>query len=52
MAKTKPNRVKMECQECKHTSYFPNKSKAIKTRLELMKHCKFCKKHTKHKETK
>ena len=52
MAKSKPNRVKMECQECKRVNYFPNKSKTIKTRLELSKMCKFCKKHTKHKETK
>lgn len=52
MAKSKPNRVKMACTECDRVNYFPNKSKSIKTRLELTKMCKHCKKHTKHKETK
>ncbi|MBI2037747.1 MAG: 50S ribosomal protein L33 [Candidatus Magasanikbacteria bacterium] len=47
------NRVKMECTECKRMNYFPNKNKKVlKNRLELEKFCKFCKKHTTHKETK
>ena len=47
------NLVKMECKVCKHTTYFTTKNKKIlKNRLELMKHCKFCKKHEEHKETK
>jgi len=45
--------VKMQCVECKHTNYFSRKNKkTLKNRLELNKHCKFCKKHTLHKETK
>ena len=49
------NLIKMECteKECKHTNYFSRKNKKIlKERLELNKFCKFCKKHTLHKETK
>ena len=47
------NMVKMECKECKRTNYFTSKNKKVlKNRLELEKFCKFCKKHTEHKETK
>lgn len=47
------NRAKMECTDCKTVNYFPHKNKKIlKERLELKKHCKRCKKHTSHKETK
>ncbi|MFH1286135.1 MAG: 50S ribosomal protein L33 [Candidatus Magasanikbacteria bacterium] len=47
------NMIKMECTECKQINYFSKKNKKIiKDRLELNKFCKFCKKHTLHKETK
>jgi len=47
------NLIKLECTECKRTNYYSQKNKKIiKERLELNKYCKFCKKHTKHKETK
>ena len=47
------NMIKFECTECKHANYFSTKNKkTLKNRLELKKHCKFCKKHTVHKETK
>ncbi len=55
MAKSREreNMIKMQCTECKHTNYYSNKNKRIlKDRLELKKHCKFCKVHTLHKETK
>ncbi|KKQ40995.1 MAG: 50S ribosomal protein L33 [Candidatus Magasanikbacteria bacterium GW2011_GWA2_37_8] len=44
--------AKMECGECKQTNYYSTRNKKIKTRLALKKHCKHCKKHTDHKETK
>ncbi|MFH1781515.1 MAG: 50S ribosomal protein L33 [Patescibacteria group bacterium] len=47
--------TKMECTECKNVDHqtFKNKKKfANAPRLEMKKHCKFCKKHTLHKETK
>ncbi len=47
------NMIKFECTECKRVNYFSRKNKKlIKERLELKKYCKFCKKHTLHKETK
>jgi large subunit ribosomal protein L33 len=47
------NLIKLECATCKKVNYFSNKNKkTIKTRLELNKFCKQCKKHTVHKETK
>ncbi len=54
MAK-KGNRVKvvLACTECKQRIYdnFKN-NKTTTERLELNKYCKFCKKHTAHKESK
>jgi len=45
--------IKLECTECKRVNYFSHKNKKIlKERMELKKYCKFCKKHTPHKETK
>ncbi|MFH1621103.1 MAG: 50S ribosomal protein L33 [Patescibacteria group bacterium] len=44
--------IKMECTECKRLNYHSTKKKTIKTRLELKKFCKNCKKHQSHKETK
>ncbi|MBI5071552.1 50S ribosomal protein L33 [Patescibacteria group bacterium] len=47
------NLIKMECSVCKHVNYFSHKNKkTLKNRLEMKKHCKWCKKHTMHKETK
>ncbi|MCK4540442.1 50S ribosomal protein L33 [Candidatus Parcubacteria bacterium] len=47
------NMIKLECTECKRVNYFSRKNKKLlKDRLELKKFCKFCKKHTLHKETK
>ncbi|PIV12679.1 MAG: 50S ribosomal protein L33 [Candidatus Nealsonbacteria bacterium CG03_land_8_20_14_0_80_36_12] len=45
--------VKLQCSECKRITYFAHKSKqAVEKKLELKKFCKFCKKHTLHKEGK
>lgn len=47
------DRVVLECTECKSRNYVTYKNKKNTTeRLELQKYCKFCKKHTVHKETK
>ncbi|OGF18772.1 50S ribosomal protein L33 [Candidatus Falkowbacteria bacterium CG10_big_fil_rev_8_21_14_0_10_44_15] len=47
------NMIKMECTACKRVTYNSHKNKkTIKQRLELKKFCRFCKKHTLHKETK
>jgi len=47
------NMIKMECTACKRVNYFSKKNKKIlKTRLEVKKYCRHCKKHVMHKETK
>ena len=55
MAAKKGNRVKvvLACTECKQRNYdtFKN-SKNTTDRLERTKYCRFCKKHTVHREAK
>ncbi|EAX47676.1 ribosomal protein L33 [Thermosinus carboxydivorans Nor1] len=47
------NAITLACTECKQRNYQTNKNKKNDPdRLELNKYCKFCKKHTLHKETK
>ncbi len=50
---TKKSYLKIVCQECKRANYFSRKSKKMgDKKLEFKKFCKFCKKHTVHKESK
>jgi large subunit ribosomal protein L33 len=55
MAKKKPF-VKLRCDPCKRINYHTKKSKMLKAKvgakLELKKFCKWCRKHTLHKEKK
>lgn len=45
--------VTMACSECKSRNYITKKNKKNNAdRLEMNKFCKFCNKHTVHKETK
>ncbi len=45
--------AKLECTACKRTTADTQKNKKkLQNRLELKKFCKWCKKHTMHKETK
>jgi large subunit ribosomal protein L33 len=47
------NAVTLACGECKQRNYQTNKNKKNDPdRIEFNKYCKFCKKHTLHKETK
>ncbi len=44
--------VSLECQECKRRNYQTEKSKRNNPdRIEFRKHCRWCRKHTPHKET-
>ena len=55
MAAKKGNRVKvvLACTECKQRNYDTYKNgKTTTDRLERNKYCRFCKKHTVHKESK
>jgi large subunit ribosomal protein L33 len=45
--------ITLACSECKRRNYTETKNKKLhQEKLELKKYCKFCKKHTLHKETK
>ena len=46
-------KVTMACTECKQRIYTTMKNKKNNPdRMEFSKYCKFCKKHTPHRETK
>ena len=46
-------RITLACSECKQRNYDTMKNKKnTPDRLEMNKYCPFCRKHTKHKETK
>ena len=43
--------VRLACQECKRRNYNTTKNKRTTTgKLEFSKYCRFCRKHTNHKE--
>ncbi|OQA92806.1 MAG: 50S ribosomal protein L33 [Elusimicrobia bacterium ADurb.Bin231] len=45
--------VILSCQKCKQKNYTVRKNKKTMTeKIELEKYCRFCREHTKHKETK
>jgi len=45
--------ITLACTECKQRNYATTKNKKNDPdRIEFSKYCKFCKKHTAHKETK
>lgn len=47
------NLVKLTCSICKRINYFTGKNKKkVERKLEFKKYCRWCKKHTSHKETK
>ena len=44
--------ITLECTECKQRNYTATKNKKNQTgRVEYKKFCRFCRKHTPHKET-
>ncbi len=46
-------RITLSCTECKNRNYDTMKDKKTHPdRLEMKKYCRFCKRHTTHKETK
>jgi large subunit ribosomal protein L33 len=45
--------ISLACSECKRKNYTTMKNKKTNTeKLELSKYCRFCRKHTAHKEGK
>lgn len=52
-SKFSQNLIKMKCSECGRVNYYTRKNKKTsEKKLELKKHCRWCRKHTVHKETK
>ena len=46
-------KITLACTECKQRNYDKKKNKKnTPDRMEVKKYCRFCKKHTVHKETK
>ena len=46
-------KIILACEECKQRNYDTTKNKKnTPERIEMKKYCKFCQKHTVHKETK
>jgi len=44
--------ITLQCADCKQRNYVTMKNKKTTTgKLEFSKYCKFCRKHTAHKET-
>lgn len=47
------NLIKLQCTVCKRVNYWSSKNKRkVERKVELKKFCKWCHKHTKHKEGK
>ncbi len=45
--------ITLSCAECQRQNYHSTKNKKnVTERLELKKYCRWCKRHTPHKETK
>jgi len=45
--------LQLECMQCRRRNYSTTKNKQrTQGRLEFKKYCRFCRKHTLHKETK
>lgn len=47
------DKVTLACEDCKQRNYITKKNKRnTPERLEMKKYCRFCQKHTNHRETK
>ncbi|MGB2765398.1 MAG: 50S ribosomal protein L33 [Candidatus Aminicenantes bacterium] len=45
--------ITLQCSECKQRNYTKTRNKKVKKeKIEINKFCKFCRKHTLHKEVK
>ncbi|MGQ9471074.1 MAG: 50S ribosomal protein L33 [Candidatus Aminicenantales bacterium] len=45
--------ITLQCSDCKRRNYTTTRNKKKQTeKLELRKYCRFCQKHTLHKEVK
>ncbi len=44
--------IELECTECGRRNYSTSKNTRKRERLQVRKYCKWCRKHTVHKEVK
>jgi len=51
-SKFSENLIKLRCSDCKRINYYTRKKKTLEKKLELKKFCRWCRKHTIHKEAK
>ena len=51
-SKKKRKLSKLKCEECQRINYYFYKSKKMEGKISLKKYCRWCKKHTLHKEVK
>jgi large subunit ribosomal protein L33 len=46
------DQITLACNECKRRNYISSKNKRLHPdRVEFKKYCRFCRKHTPHRET-
>jgi large subunit ribosomal protein L33 len=50
MAVKTKNLIKLRCSGCQKINYYNWKKKGVEYKLNLKKFCKYCRKHTEHKE--
>ncbi len=46
------NLIRLKCERCGRVNYYLWKKKTAEYKLKLNKYCKWCRKHTLHKESK
>ncbi len=52
-SKTSENLIALKCSTCGRRNYYTRKNKkTVERKIDLKKYCKWCRKHTTHKETK
>lgn len=52
-SKYSDNLIKLKCSACNRVTYYTRRNKkTTEKKLELKKHCSWCRKHTTHKELK
>lgn len=52
-SKLKEQMIRLRCTPCKRVNYYKRKNKkGVERKIEIKKFCKWCKKHTTHKESK
>ena len=52
MANKNRSLVKLKCSDCHMINYYYWKKKVAEYKLNFKKFCKYCRKHTQHKEAK